>query len=121
MAYSGSTAASSLANPPQQIAKGMGNIVNQSGAVVGSTAQPLVGGNGLWFYSSTDGSTKLQDTAYFTDGAQLGMRNGDVLIGVAASSVGSTTLTMCMGILITTNSTAGFNLSTGGTMTSTFG
>ena len=116
MAYSGTTAATSLSNPPIQLARGVGNIVNQSGAVAGSTAQPLVGGCGLWFYSSTDGTTLLQGTAYFTDGAQLGMRNGDILINVASTAVGSTTGGMGIGVLLTTNSTAGFNVGVGWTI-----
>lgn len=120
MAYSGTTAATSLANPPIQIAKGMGNTVNQNGAVVGSTAQPIVGGNGLWYYSSVDGTTVLEGVGYFTDGLALGMRNGDALMGVSASSIGSTTFITFLGTLFTTNSTGGFNLSTGGTITSTF-
>lgn len=113
MAYSGSTQVSSLNNPPAKLVDTIGDIVNQAGAVVGSTVLPLVGGGGLWFYSSTDGTTLLQAAGYFSDGLQLGMRNGDILINVASTAVGSTTGGMGLGVLLTTNSTAGFNLGVG--------
>jgi hypothetical protein len=56
---------------------------------------------------------------FFTDGYQLGMQIGDLLVGTQWSSAGSSFTSYC-GVLTTTNSTAGWNLSTGGTMTSTF-
>jgi hypothetical protein len=130
MAYSGTTAATTASNPPIQIARGVGNF-NPNIAVVGSTASMLAagGGAGLWLYQSVDGSTLTEVPGYFTDGGYLGMKNGDVLIGVNATSVGSTTVLLYMGILQTTSTfgstTFGLNgpafgLSTGGTMTSSF-
>ena len=119
MAYSGTTAASSLANPPINLTRAWGNTVNQSGMVIASTNLAIGGGNGLWFYSSTDATTAIgANLAYFTDGLQLGMRNGDILFNVAASSIGSTTVTMGVAILGTTNSTAGFTVMTGGVIQS---
>jgi hypothetical protein len=117
MAYSGTTAASSLANPPILLTRGLGTLVN-AGAVIGSTVQPNVGGTGLWYYSSTDGSTLLQAPGYFTDGRSLGMRNGDFMLIAAATAVGSTVVGIGVGLLMTTNSTAGYNVAVGGLIAS---
>ena len=115
MAYSGTTAASSVANPPILLARGVGQLNNASGNVLGSSLQTttaFAGGTGLWYYASSDGSTLLMGVGYFTDGLYLGMRNGDVLMGISQSSLG-TSPTMALGVLMTTNSTAGFNISVG--------
>lgn len=120
MAYSGSTAASSVANPPLLLVRGVGQINNAAGNVLGSSLQTttaFAGGSGLWYYASSDGSTLLQAAGYFTDGLALGMRIGDVLMAVAQSSLG-TSPTMSMGVLVTTNSTNGFNVNTGGAIAS---
>lgn len=111
MAYNGSTALSSVANPPILLVRGVGQINNASGNVLGSSLQTttkLNGGSGLWYYASSDGSTVLQGAGYFSDGVSLGMRNGDVLISVSQSSLG-TSPTCAISVLMTTNSTAGFN------------
>lgn len=110
MAYVGTTAASSVSNPPIQIARGI------AGGILGSSLQ----GAGLWFYSSSDGTTAMETSTYFTDGLYLGMRQGDVVLGAAGGSIGSTTQLSYVGLIISA-STAGCGLSTGGTMTSTFG
>ncbi len=75
MAYSGSTAASSVANPPIQLVKGVANTTN--------TGSTTLAGNGVWFYSSTNGSTECHATSFFTDAYYLGMKAGDVIIGVS--------------------------------------
>lgn len=110
MAYSGTTAASSLQNPPVKIAQGMANLSSTLGAVVGATS-PLrtVGGTGLWVYQSLDGATITSSIAYFTDGDKLGMRQGDFILIAAATAAGSTAVGMALGMLMTTNSTAGWN------------
>ena len=120
MAYIGSTAATSVANPPILLARGMGTLSASTGiaGVIGSVG-PL-GGTGLWFYASVDPSSSITtNVAYFTDGLQLGMRNGDIIIAAYASSVQSTTVLLGMGILGTTNSTNGFSMMTGSMMYST--
>lgn len=120
MAYSGSTAASSVSNPPILLARGVGSINNAAGNVLGSSLQtttPFNGGSGLWYYASSDGSTVLQAAGYFSDGLALGMRIGDVIMAVAQSSLG-TSPTLSLGVLVTTNSTAGFNVNTGGAIAS---
>jgi cytolysin (calcineurin-like family phosphatase) len=117
MAYQGSTAASSIANPPILV-NGMGPTPNYSvaGNVLGSSLQTTTAfgaaGNNIWRYTSSDGSTLLQGAGYFTDGLALGMHNGDILISVSQTSLG-TSPTCQVGVLMTTNSTAGFNVSIG--------
>ena len=81
MAYSGSTAASSVANPPAL----MGGQLTR-----GSSLGPNVRGFQSWSYQSTDGSTVSSASAYFTDAWYLGMRPGDHIQGTYYSSVGST-------------------------------
>ena len=110
MAYSGTTAASSLQNPPVLLARGMGVLTSTLAAVVGATT-PLkqTGGTGLWIYQSLDGATITSSIGYFTDGEQLGMRNGDFILISAATAAGSTTVGIALGLLMTTNSTAGYN------------
>lgn len=41
-------------------------------------AQPI-GGKSLWIYASTDVSTDVDASGYFTNGYQLGMKVGDVM------------------------------------------
>lgn len=109
MAYVGTTAASSVQNPPIQIARGI------AGGILGSTAL----GTGLWFYTSTDGTTVMESSTYFTDGFYLGMRGGDVVLGAAAATAGSTAMLSYIGAL-SVCTTAGVGLTTAGTITSTF-
>ena len=107
MAYVGTTAASSVANPPILIARGL------AGGILGSSVQ----GTGLWFYSTTDLSSVLSTGSYFTDGLFLGMRVGDVVIGAAGGSIGSTAQFAYQGLIMTAT-TAGCALSTAATQTS---
>ncbi|HEX03848.1 MAG TPA: hypothetical protein ENH10_01635 [Bacteroidetes bacterium] len=81
MAYSGSTAASSVANPPTRMA---GPLTR------GTTDGPDPRGGSLWHYHSADGSTVVSAANYFTDAYELGMRPGDIVMGSYASSVAST-------------------------------
>lgn len=117
MTYSGTTASATASNPPLLIFRPMARLTSTA-AVLGSTATTVVanqvlGGMGLWYYSSTDGSTLIQAPGYFTDGLQLGMRVGDLLFNISASSLGVTVSNLGVGILVTTNSTAGFNVAIG--------
>ncbi len=99
MAYQGTTAASSVSNPPvqawQPLSGGGFSTFQSTGINMGSTygssvgAMPgrALGGNG-WYYASTDPSTAVCAQGYFTDGLKLGMKPGDVLFIIAASSLG---------------------------------
>lgn len=123
MAYSGSTASSSLANPPVLLVRGMGQLTNQSANLLGiagtsiASTLPFVGGTGLWYYCSSDSATIASSPGYFTDGLSLGMRIGDVMMVVNQSSYG-TSPSFSMGVIGTSNSTAGFNLVIGGVIQS---
>ncbi len=115
----------STLNPPILLARGMGTLTSTLGALMYSTAQTsnaaVRGGTGLWVYHSSDPSTTIVGTlSYFTNGLDLGMKNGDIIFTVSVASGGSTAACL-MGIsaLVTTNSTAGFGIATGTQLLST--
>jgi len=114
MAYVGSTAASSVANPPNRIDNSLLSQRNFKDST--SVAE----GGSLWTYTSSNLSTDLSASNFFTDAARLGMRNGDILISATYSTQSSTGHILAIG-MITGVSTSGANVSTGGTITSTFG
>lgn len=118
MAYSGTTAASSLSNPPRKLVEGVAGNAGTTGL---TTTPGAPGGQGgaLWFYSSTNMTTDIVASNFFSDGKQLGMRPGDMVIGVQFSSAGSS-VTSFQGA-ITGVSSNGASLSTGSLITSTFG
>lgn len=117
MAYSGSTAATTLANPPRKLIEGIAGIPGTTGL---TTAPGSPGGQGgaIWFYSSTNATTDIVASNFFTDGKYLGMRPGDLVAGVQFTSAGSSVITFLGAI--TGVSTSGASLSTGSLMTSTF-
>lgn len=113
MAYSGTTASSSVANAPNLVASSIGGrLTAGSSATVGA-------GGAAWLYSSTNLTTDMTVAGFFTDAYYIGMKQGDIVFGAQASSAGSTTQIAYMGVLGAV-STAGAALSTGGTITSTF-
>lgn len=118
MAYYSSTEATSVSNPPRLIFGAMTALHATTGLSTATATQHQQGGQ-LWFYSSTNLSTDVLASNFFTDGQKLGMRPGDVVIGNQFSSAGSS-VQLFMGA-VTSVSTSGASLSTGGTMTSTFG
>lgn len=128
MAYFGTTAASSVANPPRQLVAPFATNPAIVGSTMflstqGSTAAnnpnaPGGGGGGLWFYASTNLTTDLVAANFFSDGFYIGMRPGDIVQGAQFSSLGSTVTTF-IGAIVSV-STAGASLSTGSLMTSTF-
>jgi len=90
MGYKGTTHATP--NPPSNISAA--NIWgSRSTDVLTSTK---VRGRQVWTYWTTDGSTELVSTAYFTDAQKLGMKEGDlVMVGIDTG----TSATFAMGIL----------------------
>ena len=131
MAYFGSTAASSVANPPRQLVAPFATnpalagsteyLSTQGSTAVNNPNAPGGGGGGLWYYSSTNLTTDLSASGqqpFFTDGFYLGMRAGDVVMGAQFTSLGSSVITFTGAIVSV--STAGAALSTGSFMTSTF-
>ena len=124
MAYVGTSAASSLQNLPFNLINAVASRGDSQQTLFRSTAATSAagfdGGVGLWIYQSSDPTSTITGTAtYFTDGLQLGMRNGHAIICQAATSLGSTVFLMGMGILYSTNSSAGFSVVPGGIMYST--
>ena len=75
MSYAGTTA--STPNPPQVISAA-GIWGQRSTDVVTSTN---IVGRQVWLYNTTDGTTELISTAYFTDAQELGMKEGDLIFG----------------------------------------
>lgn len=120
MAYFSSTVGAT-GNPPQLVNPGAGSktILGTSNLTAWSSGVTRSGGMQVWRYNSTNLTTDLMVAGFFTDGRDLGMQVGDLLVGTQWTSAGSSFVSF-MGVLTTTNSSAGWNLSTGGTMTSTF-
>lgn len=119
MAYSGTTAATSLSNPPRRLIGGTGQITNSTGLTTAPTAAPGGQGGAVWVYTSTNLTTDLTASNFFSDGYYLGMRPGDLVMGSQFSSAGSSVTTFWGAI--TGVSTSGASLSTGSLVTSTFG
>ena|SRR5690348_18393767 len=120
MAYSGTTAGATVANPPIELNRvaGARTVLGTSQTTQWSSASPRAGGIGLWQYISTNLTTDLTAAGFFTDGKQLGMQVGDIMMAVQYTSAGSSFI-LTIGVLTTTNSSAGWNLTTGGTLHST--
>lgn len=118
MAYSGTTAASSLANPPAVIAGGVIGRAAHSSQLSTNLAGYKQGGM-VWFYSSTNLTTDIVAANFFTEGYYMGMQAGDIVIGNQYSSLGSSIQTFIGSIVSVT--TSGAALSTGSLITSTFG
>lgn len=110
MAYSGSTAASTAANPPILIGGGL--VKSVSASTVTLSRQ-------LWMYASTDSTTLAMGANYFTDAYYIGMRQNDVVIHTWQSSVGSSQVLQIATLGAVT--TAGAALTTGSMISSTFG
>jgi hypothetical protein len=114
MAYSGTTAASSVSNPPARI----GNSLISQRNINESTS--VAEGGSLWTYTSTNLTTDLATSGFFSDGKELGMRTGDIVIAATYSTASTTSFELVIG-MITGVSSAGAQLSTAnGIITSTF-
>lgn len=114
MTYNGSTAGSTLSNPPVLLAAAIGGHVQfaTSGSTAGVAKLPTgAAGAKLWFYSSTNIFSDVFGAATFNDGYALGMSPGDVLIGVQTSA-DSTAPFVYIGALVTSAGSTSFTLST---------
>jgi len=121
MSYSGSTAGSTLANPPVLISSGMSKIALNMGSTINGAAKGS--GTQLWLYTSTNSATEASSGTnsgqFFSDAYYLGMKNGDVVIMVGAT--GATTVGIAIGVIQGITSTgAGGYMSTGSQISSTF-
>lgn len=102
--YYGTTAGSTLQNPPVLIAQAMAGSIGNA---------PFMIGAGLWFYTSTNYSTDIQNsgTPLITDGQVLGMKRGDVLMSVASVSTSDIIPVLALDVIVSV-STAGVFTST---------
>lgn len=122
MAYFSSTQGATSANPPQLIyggGAGSKSILGTSNMTAWSSGVTRSGGVQVYRYNSTNLTTDLTSVGFITDGKDLGMQIGDILVGTQWTSAGSSFVSY-QGVLTTSNTSAGWNLSTGGTITSTF-
>ena len=91
MAYQGSTAASSVSNPPVQIIQtlsqggfstSVSTGINMGSTQIGTTLFSVPGralGGNLWYYASTDSSSTVFAAGYFSDWlSSWSMRPGDI-------------------------------------------
>jgi len=109
MAYLGTTAASSIVNPPRVVQP-------LDVARIGSSAGPLAAR--LWLYASTGTSSDPFTANYFTDALQLGMKEGDIMLYVGRISTVASSAVLGMGV-VGAVSTDGTQLSTWSFITST--
>lgn len=86
--YVGTTAASSIANPPIEMYNSLGGQLNRPGP-----------GSAMWYYNSTNTSTEVTTANFFTDGQALGMKVGDIIMGVYSTSLGSSSVIPYMGCI----------------------
>jgi hypothetical protein len=108
MAYLGTTAASSVSNPPVLIYGNRaidpripgtgttGSTIFMNNAYGGSTSTYQEGkefGGQFWGYWSTDNTTAIAGAGYFTDFGQLGGRPGDVIMTVGTTGGSGTVIT----------------------------
>lgn len=115
MAYNGSTAGSTLANPPILMFSAVGGKVLNNGSTLGGTGAGM--GANMWLYTSTDSSTAPFTASYFTDAYFLGMRAGDVVLQVGATG---STIGVSLNVLGAVTTAGAAYASTGAQISSTF-
>ncbi len=87
----------SQSNPPALISQGIGGFFRQ------------------WVYKSTDAASAVRVSGYFTDGWQLGMRQGDLVLVVDTDA---SPITMQM-MIVTSATSSAVDLSDGVAVTAT--
>jgi len=114
MTYKSSTEGSTTANPPCLLYSVVGGRIQYPGVLHTSTDQQR--GGKVWLYVSTNAQTDVDDAGAFSDGGALGMKPGDILLGVVTGIGGiivSTDMYPYIGILNSTESsltTAAYNI-----------
>lgn len=117
MSYSGSTASSSVSNPPKLLVGQVASIPETTGLSTTAAQQSQQGGQ-IWYYSSTNKTTDIFVSNFFSDGKRLGMRPGDIVFANSFTSAGSSVVSM-IGV-ITGVSTSGATMASGAQITSTY-
>lgn len=108
MAYSGTTGGSTSANPPVELLAPIGGSI--------ANAAPAPTGAKVWGYRSTDAFTDIvgsSASAYFTDGYALGMKAGDVIIGVCGTATAMSSAYVYVGVVGGVNTSSGAWMSSG--------
>jgi len=108
MTYNGTTAGTTSKNPPLLLYSVVGGQIQYPGVL---TTKAM--GGKVWFYSSTNAPGDVDDAGAIIDGGVLGMKPGDVLIGVVNGGAATTDCFPYIGILNSTNSsltTAAYNI-----------
>lgn len=127
MAYLGTTAASSVSNPPvlmlavwgasadTRIAGSTGMFLsnNYNASSTATYKEGQAAGGRQWLYTTTDISTAVVNSGYFTDAGVLGMRPLD---SIRINAIGSTVSTSCVirEVIVTSITTAGAAVTTTG-------
>lgn len=112
MAYAGTTASSSLANPPLRIA-------GYTGAGANSTAFGVAAGLGaknVWLYNTSHATSDMAASNFFTDAYYMGMKQGDLIMGVICTGSSAYPYIGTLGAITTSG---GALSSTGATLWST--
>ena len=113
MAYVGTT--STAPNPPQLL------VGAQGSTEASPTSTSVAAGRNLWYYNSTNTKANMEGVGFFTDGNELGMRTGDIVFAPTYTTQSATGHILIIGMVFSSNTTAGFNLSTDANISSTFG
>lgn len=119
MAYSGTTAATSLANPPRNVLSAAMSVMSGTTGMTTTPSAPGGQGGGLWYYSSTNLTTDFTASGFFSDGKTLGMRPGDIVICAQFTSAGSSVITS-LGAITSISTAGAATMALGSVMTSTF-
>lgn len=117
MAYNGTTASSTLANPPiLMVGAGLGGIVLNNGSTLGGAAAGM--GAQWWHYTSTDSTTAPFTANYFSDAKFIGMKAGDVVFQVGATG---STISVAVSVIGAVSTAGAAYASSGAQISSTFG
>ena len=116
MAYNGSTAGSTAANPPILMASAVGGKILNNGSTINGAGGGM--GGQLWLYTSTDSSTAPFAANYFTDAFYIGMKGGDVVLQVGATG---STMGVALSVIGAVTTAGAAYASSGAQISSTFG
>jgi len=111
MAYAGSTAGSSVANPPRLVNSAFWG--ERSTTVFSSTT---INGQQLWLHNSTDSSTDFITANYFTDAYYIGMKEGDIIMGAVCTG---SSVSVYVGVIGAVTTAGAAIASSGGHLSST--
>lgn len=108
MAYYGTTAGSTLANPPVPVMAHLG------GKNINTTGHGQ--GQQIWLYNSSNVTSDMSVSGFFSDAYYIGMRGGDIILGACATG---SSVHCYVGVIGTVTTDGGAIVSTNGFMSST--